>query len=678
MVQKEGGVTSKMISREKSGIFTGVRLISLYIGSFGCFKRQIMNFCSDYCTTIKSDNGALHLEVKHEQVLPDKFFALNEDNGGNGCVKSVSAIIGRNGSGKTTLARLFCNLPASDDRKPEWKTALIYEENGDVKVYSTFPQVKVELRSPTGERRLVDVECCPLFPFRIFYYSPHFTTEQFDAYTTGYHVDKNTGEEGEVVKDISTTRLMLHPDGNSELLSSVGVRQTSVFDMDEKIRLFEFIAEYKKKGIGFEDKFEIPMPESISIAVHTEGVRLALKEMSDNAKRAQIADSHTETERHLSLKGLKDPVGDFIREVQDVFDEFNKVANKHSLVVNVFMSYAARYIQDCGIFGTGFSERELKDVFLVELKKFLVGGEWSKENKIKVFFKHNHPKLPCKHDKNGSGSSDNPMIELIELLQGFCKDGKKQASPSIVKIDGNVMNCRLGDQRTLNNVCRLVQLHGMTRVISPYLKFDVIPHMSSGEMSFLSLFARLYCFVGKVPPRENIVLFFDEAETTLHPEWQRRLVSYCIRYFEVFLPNRQYQLVFSSHSPMLLTDIPKRNVVFLKEVLKKDAREGKRYSEVYDICNQKAFAANVFELYKDSFVLEKGQIGEFAASKVRKVLAKLKPENHDEITIEDKMVIRLIDDPFISRYIRSRVGYVDDVNALPEDEVCGTTTRSQT
>ena len=57
-----------------------------------------------------------------------------------------------------------------------------------------------------------------------------------------------------------------------------------------------------------------------------------------------------------------------------------------------------------------------------------------------------------------------------------------------------------------------------------------------------------------------------------------------------------------------------------------------------------------------------------------------KPEmngNLEHMIRASAMVIQMIDDPFISQYIRSRVGYIDDVNALPEDEVCGATTGSQ-
>ena len=90
---------------------------------------------------------------------------------------------------------------------------------------------------------------------------------------------------------------------------------------------------------------------------------------------------------------------------------------------------------------------------------------------------------------------------------------------------------------------------------------------------------------------------------------------------------------------------------------------------VINDCKQKAFAANIFELYKDSFVLRKGQIGEFAASKVKELLGKLKSKRKGVITNEDLKLASLIDDPFISQHVWSRLGQLVMDNDMPEDEI---------
>ena len=635
------------------------RLISMYIGDFDCLKRQLLQFCSDYKTSIVHvSSNELHLNVKHKQVLPTNFFELGEDSEGNGCVNSVSAIIGKNGSGKTTLARLFCNLSASDDRKPNWKVVLIYEVNGSLHAYSTFQQVKINDGSVK-----CDFDSLVNWPYSFFYYSPHFTTEQFDVYTIGYHADRQTREEGDFVSDISTTGLMLHPEGNSELLLRGGRLQSSIFDTDEKIRLFEFISRYYTKNEEFLmgddapssgrrgrharnplNKFTIPKPTAISIGIHTEGFMAAVRDMSDKVEACKRKEGGVQTQIYSTLRSspeeLRDPVGDYLSVLMDSFEQFIKGRNRYGLVCNVFMSYAARYIQECGMFNPSFPTEILQRGFLLALKNFMVGGGWTNDENIKEFLRANPPSLSQGGVGLDAASQGNPMLELVELLQKFCECSKSQVPKErpVVSFDNRekVLLCRLDDDSVLKDVCRLVRLHGDSRKISSFMKFDVLPHMSSGEMSFLMLFARLYHFVDKVPSGSNVVVFLDEAETTLHPEWQRCLVAYCIRFFEIFLPNRQYQLIFASHSPILLSDIPKGNVCCLDR-----NKKGECY--VRNIAVDNTFAANVYELFDTSYFLKGGPIGDFAQAKIRGLTRS-----------DEGKIIGLIGDELLKRLLQRR------------------------
>ena len=611
------------------------RLIALYIDSFGLFKEQVLNFCSDYRTTFENTEEGLLLQVRHKKVLPEDFFALHEGNEGDGCVKSVAAIIGENGAGKTTIARLLCNLPTQDDRESEWKAVLIYEDNGEIKYYANFSPVWVEVVPALGAKKNLNPD--GYFPScKIFYFSPHFTTEQFLISTTGYHVPYVASDEGDAVKNISTTWLLLHPSANSELLSSVGMRQSSIFDADEKIRLFEFIAAYKEKcaenGNGadrLKEKFHIPMPKAISIGIHTEGFRLALDEIKSNAERLQIVRDSIKGQiapTKLSAKIFSNLVDKYLQEVGDALTVFAEKATQYDIVTNVFMSFVARYIQESGIFTVGFPDTKLESGLLKRIKVFLDNEGWADRSKILECLKE----LPSgefvhAQDDDTDIFRQRKMRELIEVLESLC-----DVSSPEVRLDGNIINCKLGNQKILELVCRLVQLHAQTRVISPYLKFDVIPHMSSGEMSFLTLFSRLYHFIkADKSTDKNCIIFIDEAETTLHPEWQRRLVLYCIRFLEVFKPGNNYQLVFASHSPMLLSDIPIGNTIFLK---RRDA-DGQKHAVVYSAqafaLNQNngatnTFAANIFDLYRSAFSMEDhGIVGMFAQEKLDNIMAKL-------------------------------------------------------
>ena len=169
--------------------------------------------------------------------------------------------------------------------------------------------------------------------------------------------------------------------------------------------------------------------------------------------------------------------------------------------------------------------------------------------------------------------------------------------------------------------------------------------MSSGELAFISMFARLYELLN--PPLEkkadhreifnDAILFMDEVETALHPEWQRCLVNELIGFIEAQMPDVAVHLIFASHSPMLLSDIPIGNVCFLEQNKGRIARN--------------AFGANIFDLYRNGFGVDSGTWGVFAEGKIRELFAKLK--NRIELSNDDKKVIDLIGDKFIRTYIQS-------------------------
>lgn len=684
------------------------RMIALYVGNFDeHLNGQMFNFCSDYLVRAeKSETGEkkrkLRVTVTHDPVLPATFFTSGNGGENGGCVNSVSAIVGRNGSGKTTLARLFCSLARADERKGDWKVVLIYEQDGKIEVWSPMQSDELEVKNV----EMIDGSCSIIEskhdysvpPFDFYYFSPHFTTEQFDTYTVGYHADRQLGEEGDSCTDISTTWLMLHPEGNSELLLHDGVSQTAIYDADEKIRVFEFIAAWHEKDAEgkFKRDFQMPEPQGVSIGINGLSVKSALREWNRKIEDCRKEETGPQNTIYATMKSsaddLRDPVGEYYRTLIGAFENANVYASIIGFVNSIFMAYAAEYIQDCGIEHAPLS-RDPKDgpygIFLYALHDFINKWDWKETwpdvQEIISFFAEHQPIWPRRSQGRSQNSPERLFASIQELLN-LCETEKEKDSP-IVRLDenSNVVNCRLGNEDVLKRVCEIVRLHRLTQVISPYLKFDVLPHMSSGEMSFLSLFARLYHFIGKLNENENVVVFLDEAETTLHPEWQRRLVAYCIRFFEVFLPRRQYQLIFASHSPMLLADVPDGNVIFLGD--KDHDREHKKFcqAKVTQGRNRSnTFAANIFDLYKDSFFLDKGTMGEFAAGKVKKLLDKLNPRRKDfktdvayrqslvdakdAINDDDLKVVKLVRDPFLSRYIGRRLEEIGKQVDEPDDE----------
>ena len=196
--------------------------------------------------------------------------------------------------------------------------------------------------------------------------------------------------------------------------------------------------------------------------------------------------------------------------------------------------------------------------------------------------------------------------------------GTYELSIDNVKNDGAFYNL-LGD---------FLQKYAAT--CKPYYTLDFDWGHSSGEENMLRIFTWLHHIF---PPdtdgyiiRNNeegsqnggtecnsVLMFMDEADLTLHPEWQRRLVYVLTAFIPKIYPQlRDIQLVLSTHSPLLLGDIPSENVVYLKS----DGRSEKSF-EI------STFGQNIHTILKDSFFLSNG-VGEFAKGKINNTAQKLR------------------------------------------------------
>lgn len=159
--------------------------------------------------------------------------------------------------------------------------------------------------------------------------------------------------------------------------------------------------------------------------------------------------------------------------------------------------------------------------------------------------------------------------------------------------------------------------------------------VSTGEFHFLSLFSKLYStrHGGENSPYpklyncENILLIFDEADLSLHPRWQRMYMKWLTDFCNELFDGMYVNIVVTTHSPILLSDFPRDNVIYLK-------KDGDGHTTS---CQREknTFASNIHSLYLDSFFLDRdGTMGAFAENKinnlVQTLLEKKMPKNKTE------------------------------------------------
>jgi energy-coupling factor transporter ATP-binding protein EcfA2 len=154
----------------------------------------------------------------------------------------------------------------------------------------------------------------------------------------------------------------------------------------------------------------------------------------------------------------------------------------------------------------------------------------------------------------------------------------------------------------------------------------------------------------------NVNIVLEEIELYFHPEMQRNFINDVldsISGIELY-KIKAINFCFVSHSPFILSDIPKENILFL---------ENKDNKAVQILDDKSTFGANIHDLLKDGFFMEKGSIGEFAKNKITKTihwLNLIREENHKkeksikndfELLLKEseyhKNIIEIIDEPII-------------------------------
>lgn len=167
--------------------------------------------------------------------------------------------------------------------------------------------------------------------------------------------------------------------------------------------------------------------------------------------------------------------------------------------------------------------------------------------------------------------------------------------------------------------------------------------LSSGERQFLFLMSSVIYHVmniKSVPTSRisyryiNVVL--DEVELCFHPEYQRTFLYKLLQSIKRLHLNTfcGFNIIITTHSPFLLSDIPQGNVLYLED--------GHVVDKSY---MQNPFAANVNDILRQSFFLKNGFMGEFAKQKVLKVLDDYKKKKLD--ANEANELVELIGEPLL-------------------------------
>lgn len=185
----------------------------------------------------------------------------------------------------------------------------------------------------------------------------------------------------------------------------------------------------------------------------------------------------------------------------------------------------------------------------------------------------------------------------------------------------------------------------------------------------LHLYSRLYDYfsnhiinIQTIEKKDYYILFLDEADLAYHPSWKKSyiktIINFSVNFFKEL--DAKVQIIFTTHDPLSLSDIPNSNVVYLNK------ENNNRFLSYADENRPTAsFAANVNDLLGHSFFMEDLLIGDFAHDKINETIdwinknKKLGEDYNKTEIINVKKIIAQIEEPVLRNKLTEMISEIE-------------------
>ncbi|WIG44904.1 AAA family ATPase [Bacillus toyonensis] len=177
--------------------------------------------------------------------------------------------------------------------------------------------------------------------------------------------------------------------------------------------------------------------------------------------------------------------------------------------------------------------------------------------------------------------------------------------------------------------------------------------MSYGETAFINIFSNIYTSISIANNNnklKTIIIILDEPDLAFHPEWSRNLIYYLYSMLDNIksLNNVKFQIFITTHSPFIVSDIPKELITCIDIVNEND--------KIHRIVRKAEFGlmGNFYDIIQNNFFMS-SPIGEFAKQFFKTILNKInmlekihRNERSNEIK-SIKLLINSIDELIIRK-----------------------------
>ncbi|AHF08374.1 AAA family ATPase [Desulfitobacterium metallireducens] len=450
---------------------------------------------------------------------------------------------------------------------------------------------------------------------------------------------------------------------DEKLIYKYNVQEDGGFDSEQKkynlttkdkVVIISFREKYKQKNyynhssFKSEDDYRISIPRRIA-HFDTKYLYKKIEFLIDQMKKKN-KELYTNSSYNLSIKFAESPKRKDIG-IYDL-DDINKgLSDNEKAVCKILSSFC--FFFTSSVFPNEEKGTEKKRVYFANINKVVTNikpkGKTYKNIKtyywdvlkyiVNAFFKE---------DQEDNKEQDinhffNTYKNLEKVLEKFFINLKNR--PKIKMVEDNIYLTidKYSNKKLISELIRATidekidsDLVGTYSVFLNFFDYS-IEFLSDGELAFLGMMASideqislLTQLENSVQKKEKYILLFDEPESRMHPELARIFMKTMIDFLSQY-KDKTFQIILASHSPFLVSDIPKTNIITLTK------EEGTL--SILRPCELDTFGQNIHSLLKDAFFMN-FTMGEYARDKVEKVKKFLdgKLENADydgEMTIQE-------------------------------------------
>jgi len=582
-----------------------MELVYLWVEDYKNIKRQGFNFSPKYHCDYNPETNELKIDDR-DNYIPD-FFGDNIN---------VTAIVGKNGSGKSSiiesLLKIRKTLSEKENKQSDIDGFIVFESNGELDIVSNK---KILVSNIIKESNQYFENNMPSFKKIIFSLLNMFHKIKIEE---TYYIQRN----------------------NLNL-------QFNAYELDK--RHFEVIKKFSNllKIVNTKYYFDtIKIDFLKSKKVYPDKYDFLDNYLKDFIRNSYFNNIDISLDKFLAHNMLISLLNYFIRNKEVISDSMNISSMElFNQFIPLFVEYdkyssyeqfSKKYVEFLNEIVNNMNNTEKSDIqiFNLEIENILLKIILLQKFFVKeISFNYKNPI----YTQNFDISSDNE--ELLDLLNSF------------INIDDNIEEFHF---------CQVDIINKKTNI--SYL------NLSDGEKQIFAIIIDLIFVLANQHFGINQVIILDEIDAHLHPNWVKEFLSILIKLTEEF--NRAYNktnvhFLLITHSPFLLSDIPKQNIIFL------DTDDEGKCKAIDGLKEKKeTFGANIHTLLSDSFFMEDGLMGEFAKGKIDKAIKLLNQEYLDEKDLKYcEQIISIIGEPIVKNQLQrildsKRLRKIDEIDSI--------------